>query len=63
METMCNDYEQHILYAEYCKMMQDLDLAISDHQGEADCLEPMTSELASRAQSCGQTSTGSNSRK
>ncbi|MDR6759504.1 putative SOS response-associated peptidase YedK [Mycoplana sp. BE70] len=21
---MANDYEQHILYAEYCKMMQDL---------------------------------------
>jgi len=33
---MCNDYEQHIRYAEYCKMMQALDLGISDHQGEAD---------------------------
>lgn len=28
---MCNDYEQHIRYAEYCKMMQDLALGIPIH--------------------------------
>jgi putative SOS response-associated peptidase YedK len=33
---MCNDYEQHIRYAEYCKMMQDLALGISTHQTELD---------------------------
>ena len=33
---MCNDYEQHIIYAEYCKMMQDLALGIPTHQSELD---------------------------
>jgi len=33
---MCNDYEQHIAYAEYCKMMQDLELGIPLHQTELD---------------------------
>jgi putative SOS response-associated peptidase YedK len=33
---MCNDYEQHIRYAEYCKMMQELALGLPAHQGEAD---------------------------
>jgi putative SOS response-associated peptidase YedK len=33
---MCNDYEQHIRYAEYCKMMQDLALGIPTHQTELD---------------------------
>jgi putative SOS response-associated peptidase YedK len=33
---MCNDYEQHIVYAEYCKMMQDLALGIPVHQSELD---------------------------
>ncbi len=33
---MCNDYEQHIAYAEYCKMMQDLELSVPSHQTELD---------------------------
>lgn len=31
---MCNDYEQHVLWAEYCKMMQALELGIPTHQTE-----------------------------
>lgn len=33
---MCNDYEQHIRWAEYCKMMQDLELGIPTQQTELD---------------------------
>ena len=33
---MCNDYEQHIFYAEYCKMMQELALEIPSYQSELD---------------------------
>ncbi|RUZ99983.1 SOS response-associated peptidase family protein [Mesorhizobium sp. M7A.F.Ca.US.001.02.1.1] len=33
---MCNDYEQHIAWAEYCRMMQSLALDIPTHQTELD---------------------------
>jgi hypothetical protein len=33
---MCNDYEQHVRWAEYRKVMQALDLAIPSHQSELD---------------------------
>src|ERR1700722_2373454 len=33
---MCNDYEQHVRWADYCKMMQALDLRIPSHQSEID---------------------------
>jgi len=33
---MCNDYEQHIHYAEYCKMMQALELGLPEYQSEDD---------------------------
>jgi putative SOS response-associated peptidase YedK len=33
---MCNDYEQHVRWAEYHRMMQGLDLAIPSHQSEVD---------------------------
>lgn len=33
---MCNDYEQHIAWAAYCRMMQELELAIPKHQSELD---------------------------
>lgn len=33
---MCNDYEQHIRYAEYCRMMQELALGMPPHQSELD---------------------------
>jgi hypothetical protein len=33
---MCNDYEQHVRWAEYCKMLQALELAIPAPQSEAD---------------------------
>lgn len=33
---MCNDYEQHVRWAEYCKMMQDLALDIPTQQTELD---------------------------
>jgi hypothetical protein len=36
---MCNDYEQHVRWADYCKMMRALELAIPSHQGELDLPE------------------------
>jgi putative SOS response-associated peptidase YedK len=33
---MCNDYEQHVRWAEYRKLMQALDLMIPSHQSELD---------------------------
>lgn len=33
---MCNAYEQHLRWAEYCKMMQDLELDIPTQQTELD---------------------------
>lgn len=33
---MCNDYEQHVRWAEYCKMMQALDLGIPTEQSDVD---------------------------
>ncbi|WP_298277547.1 SOS response-associated peptidase family protein [uncultured Bradyrhizobium sp.] len=33
---MCNDYEQHILWGEYCKMMQTLELGTPTHQSQRD---------------------------
>lgn len=36
MSTMCNAYEQHVKWAEYCKMMQALELDIPTQQSELD---------------------------
>lgn len=33
---MCNDFEQHIAWAEYCRMMESLALKIPTHQTELD---------------------------
>lgn len=33
---MCNDYEQHIAWADYCKMMQALELGMPTRQSELD---------------------------
>jgi|ERR1700722_1344321 hypothetical protein len=33
---MCNDYEQHVRWTDYRKLMQALDLAIPSHQSELD---------------------------
>lgn len=33
---MCNSYEQHVAWAEYCKMMQALELGIPTQQSELD---------------------------
>jgi len=33
---MCNDYEQHVRWAEYYKMMQELELGIPTQQTELD---------------------------
>jgi putative SOS response-associated peptidase YedK len=33
---MCNDYEQHIRWAEFCRMMQAIELGIPTNQSEAD---------------------------
>jgi putative SOS response-associated peptidase YedK len=33
---MCNDYEQHVRWADYCKMMQALELGIPSRQSEHD---------------------------
>ena len=40
---MCNDYEQHLRWAEYCKMMQDLELGIPAQQSELDL--PMLDDI------------------
>jgi hypothetical protein len=31
---MCNDYEQHIRWAEYCRIMQALELGMRAEQSE-----------------------------
>jgi putative SOS response-associated peptidase YedK len=36
---MCNDYEQHVRWAEYRKMIQALELVIPGHQSEFDLLQ------------------------
>ena len=36
IREMCNDYEQHVRWGEYCKMMQDLELGIPSQQAELD---------------------------
>ena len=33
---MCNDYEQHIRWAEYCRVMLALELGVPTEEGEAD---------------------------
>jgi hypothetical protein len=33
---MCNDYEQHIHWAQHCAMMQAAELGIPTHQNELD---------------------------
>jgi putative SOS response-associated peptidase YedK len=33
---MCNDYEQHVAWAEYCKLMQALEFGIPTQQSELD---------------------------
>ena len=42
---MCNDYEQHIDWAQYCAMMQAAELGIPTHKNELDLPGPTTSEL------------------
>ena len=36
---MCNAYEQHVKWVEYCKMMQALELGIPTQQSELDLPE------------------------
>jgi hypothetical protein len=36
---MCNDYEQHVAWAEYCKMMQSLALSIPARQATQEVRE------------------------
>ena len=36
IREMCNDYEQHVRWAEYYKMMQALELTIPSRQSELD---------------------------
>jgi putative SOS response-associated peptidase YedK len=36
LSPMCNDYEQQIAWAEYCKMMQALELGVPTQQSEID---------------------------
>ena len=33
---MCNNYEQHVAWEAYCKMMQDLEWGIPTQQSERD---------------------------
>jgi len=39
IRKMCNDYEQHARWAEYCKIMKSLELGIPGHQSERDLPE------------------------
>jgi hypothetical protein len=41
---MCNDYEQHVRWTEYCKMMRDLELHIPTRQTELD-LPPKAGDI------------------
>lgn len=45
---MCNDYEQHIAWAEYCKMMQALELGIPTEQTKLDL--PQADDIKVREQ-------------
>ena len=40
---MCNNYEQHVRWQEYCKMLQNLELGISTQQSELDL--PQASDI------------------
>jgi hypothetical protein len=40
---MCNAYEQHVKWVEYCQMMQALELGIPTHQTELDL--PQAAEI------------------
>jgi putative SOS response-associated peptidase YedK len=39
IREMCNNYEQHVRWADYCKMMQALELGIPSRQSELDLLQ------------------------
>jgi hypothetical protein len=54
---MCNDYEQHVRWAEYRKMMQALDLGFPTEQSDVDCLSPTTSASMTRLRPCAQLAT------
>jgi hypothetical protein len=43
IREMCNDYEQHARWAEYCKMMQALELRIPSRQSELNL--PQTDDI------------------
>lgn len=41
--SMCNDYEQHVRWAKYCKMMQVLEIGFPAQQSELDL--PQTDDI------------------
>jgi hypothetical protein len=45
---MCNDYQQHVLWGEYRKLMKALDLTIPIHQSELDLPGQTTSGSTTR---------------
>lgn len=49
---MCNDYEQHILWAEYCRMLESLALEIPTHQTELDLPQVDDIHVKIRPRSC-----------
>ena len=60
---MCNDYEQHIRWAEYCEMMQRLELGIPAHQSELDLPQADDVRINDMVRSCAPPATILNSRK
>lgn len=50
--VMCNDYEQPIRWAEYCKMMQDLGLGIPTQQTELDLPQSDDVKINDMGRSC-----------
>lgn len=45
---MCNNYEQHVRWQQYCKMMQDLALGIPPNRPTWTCRKPTTSRSTIR---------------
>ncbi|MBB6179783.1 hypothetical protein HNQ75_001751 [Rhizobium flavum] len=43
---MCNDYEQHIRYAEYLRALEEQGLAAPAHQARRICSRRMTTRIS-----------------
>ena len=57
---MCNDYEQHVRWAEYCKMMQMLEVGIPTQQIEIDLPQTDDIKINDMARRCARLAISSN---